>query len=281
VSAARLSLSTAAFRAGELLPALEWAAKLGLAGVEIGPEHAEELRRSPETRREALATFERLGLRPLSLHAWKEVDGLGEVCPFAAELGAGLIVVHCPDQAIVAGLGAQAAALRRWDGWCRERGITLTVENASRQPLDPFVELFRAVPDLAMTLDIKHAYKPETLGLTHADYLRELGGRVANLHLCGIDRARDELGDGTPPGRDAVDWDELARDLAARGYAGLATVELAYPEHLSPDAMERAYADLRPAAPGAQDVSQRLSAWGVEFFREKLSTLLALRRTEP
>jgi hypothetical protein len=45
--------------------------------------------------------------------------------------------------------------------------------------------------------------------------------------------------------------------------------------------MERAYADLRPAAPGAQDVSQRLSAWGVEFFREKLSTLLALRRTEP
>lgn len=271
---ARLNLSTVAFRAGELVPALEWAARLGLAGVEIGPGHAEELRRSAEAKRAALEAFERLGLRPLSLHAWTQAEGLGEVCPFAAEIGAGLIVVHCPHQAIVAGLEAQAAELRRWDGWCRERGVALTVENASRQPLAPFVELFRAVPMLAMTLDIKHAYKPETLGLTHADYLRELAPRVANLHLCGIDRSREELGDGTPPGRDAVDWEEIARDLAARGYAGLATVELSYPGHLSPDRIESAYADLRPATPDAENVSQRLSAWGVEFFRQKLVAVL-------
>ena len=271
---ARLNLSTVAFRAGELVPALEWAARLGLAGVEVGSLHAEELRRSPEAAREATAAFKRLSLRPLSVHAWTDVEGLGEVCPFAAELGAGLVVVHCPHEAIVAGLEAQAEALRRWDGCCREHGIVLTVENASRQPLGPFVELFRAVPDLAMTLDIKHAYKPETLGLTHADYLRELGPRVANLHLCGIDRAREELGDGCPPGRDAVDWDELARGLAARGYSGLATVELAYPGHLSPDRMESAYAGLRPATSGAEDASRRLSAWGVEFFRQKFAAVL-------
>ncbi|HOX07954.1 MAG TPA: sugar phosphate isomerase/epimerase [Planctomycetota bacterium] len=274
MSAARLSLSTVAFRAGELVPALEWAARLGLPGVEVGSHHAEELQRSPEAAREATTAFQRLGLRPLSVHAWTEVEGLGEVCPFTAELGAGLIVVHCPHEAIVTGLEAQVAALRRWDGWCRERGITLTVENASRQPLAPFVELFQAVPALAMTLDIKHAYKPETLGLTHADYLRELGDRVANLHLCGIDRSREELGDGCPPGRDAVDWAQLAADLAARGYAGLATVELAYPEHLSGGEIERAYAGLRPVAPDAEGASQRLSAWGVEFFREKLAGLL-------
>ncbi len=272
---ARLSLSTVAFRAGELVPALKLAARLGLAGVEVGPAHAAELRGSPQDFEDARAAFARLDLRPLSLHAWRHVDGLEEICPFAVELGAGLIVVHCPHEAIVAGLEAQASVLRRWNAWCRERGITLTVENASRQPLEPFAELFRAMPGLAMTLDVKHAYKPETLGLTHADYLRELGERVANLHLCGIDRSCEALGDGCPPGRDAVDWAELARDLASRGYAGLATVELSYPGHLTPGEIEAAYAGLRPAAIACTGLSERLAARGVEFFRSELAPLFS------
>ncbi|MCX7806417.1 MAG: hypothetical protein N3A38_14715 [Planctomycetota bacterium] len=136
------------------------------------------------------------------------------------------------------------------------------------------MELFRAVPGLAMTLDVRHACKPETLGLTHADCLCEPAPCIANLHVCGIDRSRKELGDSTPPGRDAVVWEDLARDLAALGYSGPVTVELAYPSHLDTADIERAYAGIRPSMPGAEDLSRRLSAWGVEFFREKFAVLL-------
>jgi sugar phosphate isomerase/epimerase len=226
---ARLSLSTVAFPAHSLPDALAWAARLPVAGVELGRDHAAELWRSPPAREAALDLCRRLRLPILSLHAWTQVEGLGDVCPLARDLGAGLIVVHCPHAALERDAAAQAELLRRWHAWCCEAGLTLTVENASRQPLEPFARLFRDVPGLAFTLDVKHAYKPETLGLTHADYLRALGDRVANLHVSGIDRARDELGDGIPPGRDAVDWSQLAGDLAQRHYAGLVTVEWAYP----------------------------------------------------
>jgi sugar phosphate isomerase/epimerase len=40
---ATLSLSTNAFPEGELAGCLEWAARLGLAGVEVGPLHAQPL----------------------------------------------------------------------------------------------------------------------------------------------------------------------------------------------------------------------------------------------
>ena len=272
---ARLSFSTGAFPPDQFRRALEWAARLPVAGIELGLHHAQPMAESKRTRQAARAQFERLGVRPLSVHAWTQVEGLPEVCPFAAEIGAGLIVVHCPDEAIARDFSGQVDGLTRWHEWCRERNLILTVENASIQPLAPFVRLFEAVPGLAMTLDIKHAYKPEKLGLTHADYLRALGDRVANLHMTGIDRARDELGDSTPPGRDAVDWRRLARDLADREYSGLVTMEWTYPSHLDAQAIERAYAGIQPATPGAVTLSERLTAWCAEFYRDKFSPILA------
>lgn len=272
---ARLSLSTVAFPDAELAAALAWAARLPVHGVEIGPEHAAELWRTPRSRGTAVEICRRLRLPMLSMHAWTQVEGLADVCPLARDMGVRLIVVHCRHEALTADLAGQSSMLSHWQAWCRQAGLILSVENSSRQPLDPFVRLFQAVPGLAFTLDIKHAYKPETLGLTHADYLRALGDRVANLHVSGIDRSRDALGDGVPPGRDAVDWQELAATLAQRNYAGNVTVEWAYPAHLPLAEIEAAYENLLPAAPGAKSVSERGSAWGVEFFRDAFAPVCA------
>ncbi len=269
---ATLSITTAVFPPDELVACLEFCAKLGLAGVEIGP-HA-ELRRSPERLGELRGALDRLEVRPLSVHAWTQVEGLEEVCAFTKELGAGLIVVHCRHEKIIEDFDNQVEMLHRWDDWCRERDLILTVENSSIQPLEPFVRLFEAVPHLRMTLDVKHAYKPEKLGLTHLDYMRELGGRPANFHISGIDRAREELGDGCPPGRDAIDWEDLAADLARRGYSGLITMELILPLYLSPAERERAYGDLPPATAERPTLSHRLAAHGAAYYREVLAPAL-------
>ena len=270
----RLSINTGAFAPDRILEALEWIPMLPVDGFELSPEHAHRMWASDAVRRTALRAAERSGIRPLSIHAWTQVEGLAQVCPFTAAMGAGLVVVHCRDEAIARDFDGQVAALSRWHDWCLERGLILTVENSSIQPLAPFVRLFEAVPGLRMTLDIKHAYKPEKFGLTHVDYLAALGDRVANLHVSGIDRARDYLGDGVPPGRDAVDWDALARELARRRYDGLATIEWSYPTHLEAASIEAAYADIRPATPDAITVSERLSAWCAAFFRDKFAPVL-------
>ncbi|MHC4913955.1 MAG: sugar phosphate isomerase/epimerase family protein [Planctomycetota bacterium] len=268
---ATLSMNTGGFGPESLPAAIEWAARLGLAGVEVNPA---AVRRSPEALAEARAAFERVSVRPLSMHAWTQVEGLDRVCPFVAKLGAGLIVVHCRDGKIKEDFDNQVAMLKHWDGWCRGRGIVLTVENSSIQPLEPFVRLFEALPDLRMTLDVKHAYKPEKLGLTHVDYMRELGDRAANFHISGIDRARDALGDGCPPGNDHVDWKAFADDLVDRDYAGLITVEIGPHTDLTGEALERAYFDLPPASPAMPTLAHRLTGHAVKFFRKELARVL-------
>ena len=55
-----------------------------------------------------------------------------------------------------------------------QRGVTLTVENSSKQKLELFARLFESVPDLKMTLDVKHAYKPRLLGKTDDEALDEI-----------------------------------------------------------------------------------------------------------
>lgn len=273
---ATLSLSTNAFAPDRLDACLQFAAALGLAGVEVGPRHGEGLHESPDAFEEARTAFRRLGIRPLSVHAYgkRTAYPLGDVCAFAERLGAGLVVVHCRHEALVEEFEAQVAHLTKWHDWCRERDMTLTVENSSIQPLEPFVRLFEAVPDLKLTLDVKHAYKPEKLGLTHVDYLRELGDRCANFHISGIDRSREPLGDGCPPGNDHVDWAALAADLARRRYAGLITIELNLPTYLSLEEQEAAYGDLPPADDALPTISHRLAKHAVGFFHRVLAPVV-------
>jgi len=276
VGRAALQISSQTFPAGELLAGLEWAGRAGVSGVEFGPASTRQLHASADARRKVLGRLGGSGFRQWSLHASAEVEGLEADCALARELGAGLIVVHCPHQKLLGAFDEQVRALRRWDDWCRQRGVILTVENASIQPLEPFVSLFQAVPELRLTLDVKHAYKPERLGLTHADYLGCLGGRVANFHVSGIDRARDHLGDGVPPGRDAVDWDELAAELAGRRYAGLITAEVCLPEDLGAAELERAYGELAAPAAGARTLGERLARHSLDFFGRKFAAVLGV-----
>jgi len=273
---ATLQVSSQTFPPEELLAGLEWARRRGVGGVELGPASTRQLHGSAETRGSVAQLLKSAGFRHWSLHAASEVEGLGPDCELAREIGAGLIVVHCPHEKLLGAFDEQVRALRQWDDWCRQRGLILTVENASIQPLSPFVGLFQAVPELRLTLDIKHAYKPERLGLTHADYLAPLGGRLANLHVSGIDRARDFLGDGVPPGHDAVDWDELAAELLRRRYAGLITAEVCLPEGLSAAELERAYGELAAPAAGARTLGQRLARHSLDFFGRKFAAVLGV-----
>jgi sugar phosphate isomerase/epimerase len=275
VSGATLSLSTNCFLPDRLGECLECAARLGLAGTELGPRNAIRLFESAEERRAALAAYERLNLRRLSIHAWTQVDGLEEACPFAAEVGGELVVVHSPPQKLDADFDVEVRELTRWNAWCREKGIVLTVENGSKQICAQFAELFAAVPDLRLTLDVKHAYKPETLGTTHRDFMARISDRLANLHVSGVNRSRDELGDGCPPSDDDnVDWRKFAARLAELGYAGVATAELTFPRHLTSDEIEKAYWDLGKPEPGFPTLMHRLARNGVGYFRDALGPAL-------
>jgi len=275
VSRATLSLGTVCFPPDRLGECLECAARLGLAGVELGPADAERLAGSAEEFRAAGAAFERLGLRRFSVHAWTEVEGLEPACAFAERFGCGLVVVHSPPEKLDADFAGEVRELSAWDAWCRARDIVLTVENSSMQRCAQFAELFAAVPGLRVTLDVKHAYKPETLGTTHRDFMPAVAGRLANLHISGVDRAREELGDGCPPGDgDGVDWRGLGRELAALGYAGLVTAELSFPDHLGAEELARAYADLGAPEPEFPTLMHRLARNGVGYFREALAPVL-------
>ncbi len=272
---ATLSLSTNCFLPDRLGECLECAARLGLAGTELGPRNAIRLFESPEERRAALAAYGRLGLRRLSVHAWTQVEGLGEVCPFAAEIGGERVVVHSPPEKLDADFDFEVRELTRWDAWCRERDVILTVENGSKQVCAQFAELFAAVPDLRLTLDIKHAYKPETLGTTHRDFMAVVAGRLANLHVSGVNRSRDELGDGCPPSDDDnVDWRELGERLAGLGYSGVITAELTFPRHLTDEEIEKAYWDLGDPEPDFPTLMHRLARNGVGYFRGALAAAL-------
>jgi sugar phosphate isomerase/epimerase len=276
VSGATLSLSSNCFPPGRLGESLECTARLGVAGVELGPRDAVVLAESAEEFRAAGAAFERLNLARFSVHAWTEVEGLGEVCPFAERFGCGLIVVHSPPEKLDADFAGQVRELTAWDKWCRERDIVLTVENSSMQRCAQFAELFAAVPGLRLTLDVKHAYKPEKLGTTHRDFLSRLAGRLANFHISGVNRAREELGDGCPPSdADNVDWREFGKDLAARGYSGIITAELVFPRHLSDAELQIAYRDLGGPEPEFPTLMHRLARNGVRYFREALGPALA------
>jgi sugar phosphate isomerase/epimerase len=272
---ATLSLSTNCFVPQELEACLECVARLGLAGVEVGPRNAIRLFESAEEYAAAQRAFERLGLRKLSVHAWTGVEGLELVCPFVEKFGGELIVVHSPPDKLDADFEAEVRGLTRWDAWCRERDIILSVENSSRQICAQFGELFQAVPGLRATLDVKHAYKPETLGTTHRDFWPHLADRLANFHISGINRARDELGDGCPPSDDDnVNWREFCRDLTTIDYSGVLTAELSFPRHLSDEEIAKAYWDLGEAEEGFPTLKHRLARNGVAYFRERLGDVL-------
>ncbi len=269
---ATLSYSTHIFKRETFEQAIDWVRKLGLTSVEIGRTHAEQMHQSAEASRSAIASLDAHGVRPGSLHAWGHLPEvcLGDVCRTTEQVGASLIVVHAPHQYLVEHMDAAVAELSEWDAWCRDRDIILTVENSSTQPIEVFCRLFEALPSLRLTLDVKHAYKPQRFGLTHLDYMRELGDRVANFHVLGIDPQRDDpLGDGLPTGRepDDVSYPDLAADLVDRGYDGLITIETSINYTESMEYLQEAYAEVEALSPD-ELLPCRLSRHNARFFAD-------------
>ena len=70
----RLSLSTVAFPPDQLERTLEWAARLPVAGIELGQHHARSMAGSERSRKDALAGLAERGVQPLSVHAWTQVE---------------------------------------------------------------------------------------------------------------------------------------------------------------------------------------------------------------
>ncbi len=278
MGSATLSVSTVVFPENEVLcnKHLEWLRSLGVESVEMSSDDGRACHDDRDTLDDVRRTADRAAVRLASMHAWCDLNGVDAVCRTAAELGVGLVVVHCRHDDLTAAFERQVELARAYVRQCSELGIVPTVENSSRQPIEPFAALFEAVPELKLTLDVKHACKPETLGLTHKDYLQRLGDRAANFHVSGINRARDPVtGDGTPPGDDLIDWHELAEDLARRGYSGLITIESHLPSYLSREEQEEAYADLPDVATPENTIPERLSSYVVGFYREHLDAALA------
>ncbi|MCG3177849.1 MAG: hypothetical protein BIFFINMI_00169 [Phycisphaerae bacterium] len=273
---AKLSYSTQVFAAAPLAEAVAWASVLGLDAVEVGKDHAAAIGASHDALADARRLADASGVRLASLHAWGMTEVLDDVCRTTAELGAGLIVVHCSHAMLTDDFANQVAILARCDAFCRDRGVVLTVENSSSQRLGPFVALFDAVPSLRLTLDVKHAYKPARFGCTHIDYMAALGDRVANFHMLGIDPARDDdLGDGIPAGNNppGFSWQQLADDLADRRYAGLITAECSL--HVQPADALRLYPELFPLADDEPGLAHALSRHNVEFFGRTFAAVLA------
>ena len=277
MAGATLSISTVVFPADELLceSQLAWLHGLGITCVEVSKDDAARCHESRSVLEQVRNAAERYGVRVGSLHAWGGLDVAMDVCRTAADLGAELAVIHCPKGDLDEDFDGQVAKVRAYVDRCLELGVVPTLENGSKQTVAPFARLFEAVPDLKLTLDVKHACKPETLGHTHVDFMREIGDRAVNFHISGINRARDPVtGDGTPPGDDMISWSEFADDLKRRNYDGIITIESHLPNYLSPEEQEGAYADLPDVDAEQNTISQRLSSYVVRYYREQLATAL-------
>jgi sugar phosphate isomerase/epimerase len=143
----------------------------------------------------------------------------------ASELGSRVVVVHGglhPDWE--EGLRLAGEQLARLAEQAQALGVTLALENAEvgEERLFRYPEAFARVAALPLqfVLDIGHAF---TVGLTLADFLPVMTGRLAEVHLHDNDGRGDwhwPLGEGTVP---VVRTLELLRET---GFAGVYTVEV-------------------------------------------------------
>lgn len=104
---------------------------------------------------------------------------------------------------------------------CAEYGVTLCYENVEwalyNRP-GVFSKLKEACPALMGVLDIKQA---RISGYDYRDYLNEMGGRIAHVHVSDV----DEAGKMCLPGQGTFDFDELFSRLKDVGFDGAVLIE--------------------------------------------------------
>lgn len=105
---------------------------------------------------------------------------------------------------------------------CKERGVTLCLENvewSTYNRVGVFSKIAAAVPDLYGVLDIKQARISE---YPYAEYLREMGERLAYVHISDV----DERGKIRLPGQGVFDFETLIKRLKDVGFDGALLIEV-------------------------------------------------------
>ncbi|MGH3852823.1 MAG: sugar phosphate isomerase/epimerase family protein [Pseudonocardiaceae bacterium] len=228
----RVALSTASVWPEPLSVGFELAAELGYDGVEVlvwGDPVSQDITALAE-----LATRHRMPV--LAVHApcllitqrvWgaDPVVRLDRSVQAAAELGAGVVVVHPPfrwQRDYATGFAEQITALEDTSG------LTIAVENmfpVRRGRLT--VSSYLPSPDPTdvgyshYTLDLSHT---ATAGVDAVAMAQRMGSALAHLHLTdGSGAPRDEH---LVPGRGTQPCAEVCRELGERGFTGTVVLEV-------------------------------------------------------
>ena len=105
---------------------------------------------------------------------------------------------------------------------CKARGVTLCLENvewSTYNRVGVFSKIAEQVPSLRGVLDVKQA---RISGYPYEEYLREMGERLAHVHISDV----DENGKIRLPGQGIFDFDTLIKRLKDVGFDGALLIEV-------------------------------------------------------
>lgn len=227
----------------DLGDALAFAADRGFDFVELNMDYAFEPARTDPARVRGLADEHDVDLvvhlpyrvDPGSHHerardgACRTLEGAVDV---AAEMGAEVGVMHAtarahPEKWTGADVRPRIyESVRRVDGYARDRGVAVAVENLKGPFFDvgDLPELF-AETDARACLDTGHAIVAGYDLAWQAELLREHGDRIAHLHL-NTRRGDSGADEHLPVGIGGRPFDELATAIRETGWSGTATHEV-------------------------------------------------------
>ena len=114
--------------------------------------------------------------------------------------------------------------LRKVNDLCREKAITLMVENFIKpfDNTDIFGILARELPDLKFHLDVGHCNLNQKTNLTEA-FFKKFGDRIVHLHFSDNKGIND---DHLPLGCGNIDWKNIIKILKDFNYDGTITLEI-------------------------------------------------------
>ncbi len=134
-----------------------------------------------------------------------------------------------------------AEHLERAQAFCKERGVTLCLENVEWSTYNRpgvFAEMKKALPDLKGVFDSKQA---RISGYPYEQYLEEMGESIAYAHLSDI----DENGKMCLPGQGIFNFKELIARLKDVGFDGALLIEAYAKDYGREEELKTSYEYLR------------------------------------
>ncbi len=155
-----------------------------------------------------------------------------------------------------------ADGLRELGDYAGERGVKLALEPLNRFEVDMMNTVAQGLalldevnsPAIGLHLDTFHMHIEEK---NTEQAIRRAGGKLYHFHACENDRGI--------PGTGQVDWEGVARGLAAIHYDGVVAIEAFTP---ALEAIARAVCLWRPLAPDQDTLARQ----GLAFLRSILAT---------